>query len=111
MKTYPAIIAMAVLFAANAKAAPFSWVNGKVTSFTVQQPNYTTAIVNNTGVRFCDSSTGVNYAVTSDNLFYDLLKTALETKRNVQVGINNFGLDPQAGSPKLCINRVILTGP
>jgi hypothetical protein len=100
MKTYPVIIAMAVFFAANAKAAPFSWVNGKVT-----------AIVNNTGVRFCDSSTGVNYAVTSDNLFYDLLKTALETKRNVQVGINNFGLDPQAGSPKLCINRVILTGP
>ncbi len=111
MKIYPVIIAIAVLFSAHAKAAPFSWVNGRVTSFTVQQPNYTTAIVNNTGVRFCDSSTGADYAVTSNNLFFDLLKTALETKRNVQVGINNFGLDPQAGSPKLCINRVILTGP
>ncbi len=111
MKTYPVIIAIAVLFSAHAKAAPFSWVNGKVTSFTAQQPNYTTAMVNNNAVRFCDSSTGVDYAVTSNNLFYDLLKTALDTKRNVQVGINNFGLDPQAGSPKLCINRVILTGP
>ena len=47
MKTYPVIIAIAVLFSAHAKAAPFSWVNGRVTSFTVQQPNYTTAIVNN----------------------------------------------------------------
>jgi hypothetical protein len=112
MKKTFVILGAGLLMSAAAFAAPtFSWVNGTVTSITAQQPAFTVFVVNNTLVRFCDSTTGADYPVTSDNVFYDLLKTAMETKRKVQVGVYNFGQDPQSGSVKQCINRVVLSTP
>lgn len=96
-------------FSTPASSATFEWVNGKVTSFTAQLPMFTVAIVNNKVVRFCDPSSGSDYVVNSDNLHYDMLKTSFLGKKKVQVGVQNFGSDPQSGTTKLCIDRVILT--
>ncbi len=97
------------LFAGNASAATFEWVNGKVTSFTAQLPMYTVAVVDNKIVRFCNPATGKDYAVNASNLQYDMLEAAFLSNKNVQVGVQNFGNDPQSGSVKLCIDRVIVT--
>jgi hypothetical protein len=102
------LAAAAVIATTSSYAAPFSWVNGKVTSFTAQLPMYTTVVVNNKIVRFCDPATGADYAVTASNLHFDLLKTAFLQNKAVQVGVTDFGQDPQSGSVKLCIDRVLL---
>lgn len=60
---------------------------------------------------FCDSNTGADYDVTSDNVFYDRLKTALATKQKVPVGVLNIGKDLRTASDRTCINRVILPNP
>jgi len=110
---YVTLIASAVVlgtFSATEAAVPApEFVNGKVTSFTAQLPMYTVAIVNNKSVRFCDPKTGSDYAVNAGNLHYDMLKAAFLNNKSVQVGVHNFGNDPQAGSIKLCIDRVILS--
>jgi hypothetical protein len=98
----------ALAFAGGASAATFQWVNGQVTSITAQLPAYTTAIVANKAVRFCSPTTGADFAVKADNLHYDMLSKALIHNKSVEVGVQNFGLDPSSGSTKLCIDRVIL---
>ena len=83
------MIAATALFAFAAEPAAaqaFEWVNGKVTSITAQLPDYTTAAVGGKHVRFCDPASGKDYAVTADNVHYDMLFTALQTGRSVQVG-------------------------
>ena len=73
--------------------------------FAIRQADNSTVTV-----RIADPHTGAPLNnVTSDNLVYDLLKTAYLQKLNVQVGYRDFGPDPQAGINKLCIDRVILT--
>jgi len=109
---YKAMLATAFClasFSGIAASATFEWVNGKVTSFTAQLPMFTVAIVNNKSVRFCDPTSGADYAVNADNIHYDMLKASFMNKKNVQVGVQNFGNDPQSGSVKLCIDRVLLT--
>jgi len=110
MKKSIVIAAAAVaLLSASSFAAPFTWVNGKVTSFTAQLPMFTVAMVNNKAVRFCDPASGADYAVNSTNVQFDMLLKAFLHNKNVQVGVHDFGQDPQAGIVKLCIDRVILT--
>ena len=96
-------------FSGMAVSATFEWVNGRVTSFTAQLPMFTVAIINSKGVRFCEPTSGADYAVTADNIHYDMLKASFINKKKVQVGVQNFGNDPQSGSVKLCIDRVLLT--
>jgi hypothetical protein len=98
----------ATAFAGGASAATFQWVNGAVTSITAQLPAYTVAIVANKPVRFCHPSSGVDFAVTASDLHYDMLSKALIHGKSVEVGVQNFGPDPQSGTTKLCIDRVIL---
>lgn len=100
------ILTAFVLSAAPANAATFEWVNGKVTGFLAQLPDYTTVIVGGKVLRFCDPQTGKGYTVTADNVQYDLLKTAMQNNRDIEVGVQNFGPDARAGSVKLCIERV-----
>jgi hypothetical protein len=96
--------------ATTAFAGPtFQWVNGQVTGFTAQLPMYTVAIVDNKALRFCNPANGYDYAVTAVNLHYDMLKASFLNNRKVQVGVQNFGPDPQAGTDKLCIDRVLPT--
>lgn len=93
-------------------APPFSWVNGTVATFTFQQGNFNVVGIKTAKgtefVRFCDSATGVDLSLTTANVQYDLLKTAYDKGKKVQVGITDFGNDPQSGMKKLCIDRVIL---
>ena len=98
----------AMACAGGASAATFQWVAGGVTSITAQLPAYTVAIVANKPVRFCNPNTGVDFAVNANNLHYDMLSKALIGGKNVEVGVQNFGPDPQSGTTKLCIDRVIL---
>jgi hypothetical protein len=109
-KRLSAVIAgiCALAFAEGASAATFQWVNGTVTSITAQLPSFTVAIVGNKPVRFCHPGTGIDFVVKADNLHYDMLRSALIHNKNVEVGVQNFGPDPQAGTTKLCIDRVIL---
>ena len=97
---------------ASSGVAPFRWINGKVDSFTFQLPRFNLAGIKEASTtefaRFCNPSTGVDYDLTTANVQYDLLKTAFQTGKSVEVGVNDFGPDPAAGTRKLCIDRVIL---
>jgi hypothetical protein len=94
--------------AGEACAVPTQWVNGGVSSITAQLPAYTVAIVGGKAVRFCSPTTGADFPVSPSNLHYDMLRSALLFGKAVEVGVHNFGLDPQSGTIKLCIDRVIL---
>jgi hypothetical protein len=110
-------IALAIATASSALAAPkakespaptFRWVNGKVASIIAQLPQFTVANVGGTGVRFCHPTTGADLPITAANVHYDMLRSALLAGKTVEVGVYGFGLDPQAGAEKNCIDRVIL---
>lgn len=98
--------AIGLAFSQPASASTFEWVNGKVTGFLAQVPDYTTVIVGGKILRFCDPKTGKDYAVTAGNLQYDLLKTAMLNNKDVEVGVQNLGADARSGSVKMCIDRV-----
>jgi len=95
---------------------PLVWVAGTVYEILVQpgeqfyvfavKPAQGSAVI----LRIADAHTGGPMSsVTADNLVYDLMKEAYFRKLNVQVAYRDFGLDPQSGINKLCIDRVILT--
>jgi hypothetical protein len=92
------------------------WVAGTVYEILVQpgEQFYVFAVkpAQGSGVilRIADAHTGAPMSsVTAYNLVYDLMKEAYFRKLNVQVAYRDFGLDPQSGINKLCIDRVILT--
>ena len=98
----------------EAQAASLSWVAGTVDGFTSQQGrgiNVTLVGIKTTQgkkyVRFCDSTNGADISLTANNVLYDLLKTAYMKGVSVQVGVYDFGNDPQWGIEKLCIDRVV----
>ena len=93
-----------------------AWVTGKVHEILVQPGEnfYVFSIRQSNGnavfVRIADAHTGAPItSVTTGNLAWDLLKKAYFRNLNVQVGCRDFGLDPQSGINKLCVDRVILT--
>jgi hypothetical protein len=95
---------------------PLAWVAGTVHEILVQpgEQFYLFSIRDANGntvfVRIADPHSGAPInSVTTGNLVYDTLKEAYFRKLNVQVAYRDFGLDPQSGSNKLCIDRVILT--
>jgi hypothetical protein len=91
-----------------APTPPLKWVTGKVVSIIAQLPQFTVATVGTTGVRFCYPISGADFPITADNVHYDMLRSALLAGKTVEVGVHNFGLDPQAGAEKNCIDRIIL---
>jgi hypothetical protein len=110
---------MSPQLAADAKPAalpPLAWAAGTVHEILVQPAEqfYVFTIQPATGstmiVRIADPNTGAPMAsVNTANLIYDVLKEAYFRKLNVQVAYRDFGPDPQSGTNKLCIDRVILT--
>lgn len=95
---------------------PLKWVAGTISEILVQpgEQFYLFAVkpANGSGVflRIADAHTGATISsVTTNNLIYDLMKEAYFRKLNVQVAYRDFGPDPQSGTNKLCIDRVILT--
>jgi hypothetical protein len=92
----------------SVEAATFKRVEGKVTSILVQVPQFTSIVVGGTGVSFCNHTTGDYYAITSENVHYDMLRSALTAGKSVQVGFYDFGKDPQSGGTKNCIESVTL---
>jgi hypothetical protein len=100
---------IAISITQSGPSAPtFRWVSGKVISNIAQLPQFTVVTVETTGVRFCNPTTGVDFPITADNVHYDMLRSALLNGKNVEVGVYDFGPDPQAGAEKNCIDRVIL---
>jgi ribulose-5-phosphate 4-epimerase/fuculose-1-phosphate aldolase len=90
-KTACAIASAFALASSASWAAAFEWVNGSVTHITAQLGNYTVVMVSGRGVRFCDPETGSDYAITADNVHFDLLKAALLHSKSVQVAVQNSG--------------------
>jgi hypothetical protein len=73
--------------------------------FTVRQADNSTVIL-----LIANANTGAPLSgVNADNLVYDTMKEAYFRNLQVQVGYRDFGFDPQAGTEKLVIDRVILT--
>jgi hypothetical protein len=107
---FAAVISLGTIaLSAPSTAGPaFKWVKGKVTSITAQLPQFTVANVGGSLVRFCNPTNGKDFAVNADNMHYDMLRSALLIGKSVEVGVTDFGSDPQSGSEKLCIDRVIL---
>jgi hypothetical protein len=56
----------------------------------------------------CDPYTGALAQVMTDNPLYDLLRESFFRGQKVQVGVRDFGQNPQSGSPKICVDRVSL---
>lgn len=93
-----------------------AWVSGTVHEILVQpgEAFYVYAVQPAKGattiVRIADPHTGAALSnVTSDHLIHDTMKEAYFRKLDVQVAYRDFGPDPQAGIPRLVIDRVILT--
>jgi len=99
------ILLSAFLSAAFVQAADLKWASGTVTQILSQNGNYNVAMIKgssgSTLVQFCE-------AITTTSVQYDLLKTAFTHKMPVEVGYYDMGRDPQAGTEKLCIDRVSL---
>ena len=95
---------------------PLAWAVGTVHEILVQpgEQFYVFAIQPANGptvlVRIADPHTGAPLtSVDTGSLVYDTLKEAYFRKLDVQVAYRDFGPDPQSGTNKLCIDRVILT--
>lgn len=98
-----------------ARPPQLEWATGTVHEILVQpgEQFYVFALREADGtsliLRVADAHTGAPLAgVTTDNLAYDLMKEAFFRQLTVEVGYRDFGPDPQSGTLKLCIDRVIL---
>jgi len=61
----------------------------------------------NHSLRFGDPYTGEPIQVAADNPAYALLLEAFFRDQPVQIGVRNFGYDPQSVIEKVVIDRVI----
>jgi hypothetical protein len=91
------------------------WATGTIYQVLVQPGErfYVFALRKSDGtnviLRIADAHTGMPLdGVTTGNLVYDLMKEAYFRKLTVAVGYRDFGLDPQSGINKLCIDRISL---
>lgn len=93
---------------------PLQWIDGRVGQILVQpKENYYSFSMRSddgttTFVRICDPYTGAPAPVTTSSPDYDLLKEAYLRDLRVEVGVRNFGYDPQAGVQRNCVDRVSL---
>ncbi len=92
-------------------APKLMWIKGTVATFTSKHGHSNlVGIKTKRGtrfVRFCDPTNGIDRVLNVDNVQYDLLKMAHAKGNSVQVGVYDFGKDPQSGIEKLCIDQVI----
>ncbi len=85
------------------------WVTGTVTQILVQdKEEFYVVTVANRALRFGDPYTGNHIRVTADNPAFHLLMEAFFRGSAVEVGVRNFGHDPQSGIDKVVIDRVSL---
>src|SRR5436305_5094641 len=93
---------------------PLQWIDGRVRQILVQPKEnyYSFSMLSDDGtttfVRLCDPYTGAPAPVTASSPDYDLLKEAYLRDLRIEVGVRNFGYDPQAGVQRNCVDRVSL---
>jgi hypothetical protein len=93
---------------------PLQWIDGRVRQILVQPKEnyYTFSVRSDDGttifVRLCDPYTGAPVPVNASSPDYDLLKEAYLRDLRIEVGVRNFGYDPQAGVQRNCVDRVSL---
>ena len=88
-----------------------TWVNGKIEQILLQNKERFFGVSVNDGAktvfaRFGDPYTGKSEVLTADNPMYALLQQAYFHKENVELGVRDFGFDPQSGIEKIVIDRV-----
>lgn len=96
---------------APATIPSLTWVTGKIQQILLQNKERFFIVVVNDGTktvaaRFGDPYTGKSELMTADNPMYALIQQAYFNKENVELGVRNFGFDPQAGIDKIIIDRV-----
>ena len=87
------------------------WLNGRINQILIQDKEqfYVIGITDGSqshSVRFGDPHTGQPVQVTADNPAYALLLEAFFRNQQLQIGVRNFGYDPQSGIDKIVIDRV-----
>jgi hypothetical protein len=88
-----------------------TWVAGTITQILLQDKEKFYVVGINDGkkttfVRFGDPYTGKSGAITADNPMYSLIEKSFFHKQAVQVGVRDFGFDPQSGIERIIIDRV-----
>jgi hypothetical protein len=90
------------------------WLNGKISEILIQDKEqfYVITIYDgskNHSLRFGDPHTGDPIQITADNPAYALLLEAFFRDHPLQVGVRDFGYDPQSGIEKIVIDRISVT--
>lgn len=88
-----------------------TWVSGKIQQILLQNKERFFVVTVNDGTRtvstrFGDPYTGRSETLSADNPMYALLQEAYFRKENVELGVRDFGFDPQSGTEKIIIDRV-----
>ena len=95
-------------------AAPIpnlTWVNGKIVQILLQNQERFYVVGVNDGsktvsARFGDPYTGKSEILSADNPMYALIQEAFFHNQNIELGVRDFGFDPQSGIEKIIIDRV-----
>ncbi len=88
-----------------------TWIAGKIQQILLQDKERFYVVAVNDGTktviaRFGDPYTGQSMILTADNPMYALIQQAYFQNQSVELGVRDFGFDPQAGVEKIIIDRV-----
>ena len=88
-----------------------TWITGKIQQILLQNNEHFYVVTVNDGkktlnARFGDPYTGKCDVLTAYNPMYSLIEKAFFQNLNVELGVRDFGFDPQAGIEKIIIDRV-----
>ena len=109
MPTMTAIEKLVVPQPAN--IPPLTWVSGKIEQLLLQDKERFYVVGVNDGkktvfARFGDPYTGKSDVLSTGNTMYALIQQAYFQNQGVELGVRDFGFDPQAGIERIIIDRV-----
>jgi len=90
---------------------PLTWITGKIEQILLQDKEHFYVVTVNDGkktviARFGDPYTGKSDILTTGDPMYSLIEKAFFANYNVELGVRDFGFDPQAGVERIIIDRV-----
>lgn len=111
MPTMTAVVHKPVVVPTPSAIPNLTWVSGKIDQILLQNKERFFVVAVNDGsktvlARFGDPYTGKSEVLTTDNPMYALIQEAYFHKENVELGVRDFGFDPQSGTEKIIIDRV-----
>ena len=88
-----------------------TWISGKITQILLQDKERFYVVAVHDGnkthlARFGDPYTGKSHTLNADNPMYSLIEKAFFHDQSVELGVRDFGFDPQAGIERIIIDRV-----